>query len=203
MIDAFRTIDSPATSRLNEKRSRFLGHVIPVSTVDEAAEALAALRRATHDATHHCSAYRLLDDDEIHSHADDDGEPSGSAGLPILQQLEKAALVNVLAVVIRYYGGAKLGVGGLVRAYGAAIAEALAGARIVTRCIEVEVLVRFDPHLTSTVMSAIHRHPVKEQGIEYDREAQIRVTVAPSQVERFVHAVRDATGARAHVEVSY
>ena len=135
MIDAFRTIGEPANARLNEKKSRFLAFLIPVSSVEGADEELARLRRKYHDATHHCTAYRILNGEEVLESSNDDGEPSGSAGLPILQQLQKADVVNVLAVVVRYFGGTKLGVGGLVRAYGGVAAAGVASAPLAGRTI--------------------------------------------------------------------
>lgn len=203
MIDAFRTISEPASARLNEKKSRFLAFLVPVSSIQEVDEALARLRRSYHDATHHCTAYRLLNGEEVLEGSNDDGEPSGSAGLPILQQMQKADLVNLLAVVVRYFGGTKLGVGGLVRAYGGATAEALASASVIVRKIETVMCIAFPAEVNSGVMGTIHKHAVKVLGIEYDAQAQAhaRVSLPPSRVDAFCAALREATGDRAAVEV--
>ena len=201
MIDAFRTIGEPANARLNEKKSRFLAFLAPVSSMGHADEELAGLRRRYHDATHHCSAYRILNGEEVLEGSNDDGEPSGSAGLPILQQLQKADLVNILAVVVRYYGGTKLGVGGLVRAYGGAAAEALVLAPIVVRKIETVIRITFPAEVNSGVMGTIHKHSVKVLGIEYDASARVQVSLPPSRVDAFCAAIKEATGDRATVEV--
>ena len=201
MIDAFRTIDEPATARLNEKKSRFLAYVVPVASAEDVDEELARLRRRHHDATHHCTAHRILIGEEVAESSNDDGEPSGSAGLPILQQLQKADLVNLMAVVVRYYGGTKLGVGGLVRAYGGATAEALASAPVIVRKIETVLSITFPTEANSGVMGTIHRHSVKVLGIEYDAQAHVRVSLPPSRVDAFCAAVKEATGDRATVEV--
>ena len=201
MIDAFRTIGEPANARLNEKKSRFLAFLIPVSSVEGADEELARLRRKYHDATHHCTAYRILNGEEVLEVSNDDGEPSGSAGLPILQQLQKADVVNVLAVVVRYFGGTKLGVGGLVRAYGGAAAEALASASIVVRKIETVICITFPAEVNSGVMGTIHKHAVKVLGIEYDAQAHARVSLPPSRADAFCAAIKETTGNRATVEV--
>ena len=201
MIDAFRTIDEPATARLSEKKSRFVAYVVPVASVEDIEEELARLRRRYHDATHHCTAYRILIGEEVVEASNDDGEPSGSAGLPILQQLQKADLVNLLAVVVRYYGGTKLGVGGLVRAYGGAAAEALASAPVIVQRIETVLSIAFPTEANSGLMGTIHRHSVKVLGIEYDAQARVRVSLPPSRVDAFCAAVKEATGDRATVEV--
>ena len=200
-MDAYRTLESPARTRISRKKSRFLAFVFPVQSLDEIDVHRAELRRAYHDATHHCSAYRLLIEGEPIATADDDGEPSGSAGPPILHQLEGDDLVNVLAVVVRYYGGTNLGVGGLVRAYGDAVAEALAVGSIVERRIERRVRIAYPPDATSGVMATIHHHSARVIQIEYDDRATAVVGLPPSRVAEFRAAMHEATGARATLEV--
>ena len=99
MIDEFRTLRRPASARLTRKKSRFLAHAIPVDSEATANERLAEIRRRFHDASHHCSAWRLRGAPEPVSHSDDDGEPAGSAGLPILQGLESQDLLDVLSLI--------------------------------------------------------------------------------------------------------
>ena len=201
MRDSFRTIAGPASARITRNRSRFLAFVQPVSTPDEVTEALAELRKTHHDATHVCSAYRLFGEIEIPSGSDDDGEPSGSAGDPILRRIEGADLENLLVAVVRYFGGVKLGVGGLIRAYADAAEEALKAAGTVTQTIETQVRIAFPPEVTSGVMGTIHRHSATVQHIEYDASGLARVSLPPSRVDAFLAALREATGAKAETSI--
>ena len=125
----YRTIAKPAVAEFTEKRSRFIGYVRPVTTEEEAAEMLAALRKEHWDARHHVSAFVLR---EGHLHrCSDDGEPQGTAGMPTLDVLQKRDLCDCAVVVVRYFGGILLGGGGLVRAYGRAASLAVEAAGIV------------------------------------------------------------------------
>ena len=201
MTDAFHTLARPSAGRVTRSRSRFLAYAFPVSSADEADAHLERLHREHRDASHVCFAYRLCSGDETIEVADDAGEPAGSAGPPILRRLEGADLHDVLVVVVRYFGGTKLGIGGLIRAYGDATAEALASARVVVRRLEVEVDVTFPPEITSGVMAVIHRHRAKIRHIEYDASGTALVALPPSRVATFVDALREVTGARATAEV--
>ena len=199
-MDAYRTLASRGSARLTRERSRFLAFVEPAATVDEIEERLAAIQRQYHDATHVCYAYRCRAELGIVARANDAGEPSGSAGTPILQQLEAADLVNVLAAVVRYFGGVKLGVGGLVRAYGAVTAAALAEASTIEQHLEVTLRLRYPIEVNAAVMRAIHRHGARVLDIRYDTQGEATVTVPPSRVTSFADSVREETGARARVE---
>jgi putative IMPACT (imprinted ancient) family translation regulator len=201
MTDAYQTIESPTSARIRRKKSRFIAQLHPVSSVEGVDDALRTLRRIYHDASHYCFAYRLIGDAGPISTSDDAGEPAGSAGLPILHRLEEKDLLNVLGVVVRYFGGAKLGIGGLRRAYSDALLAAMARARIIVRRIEVDVFVAFPPEVTSAVMGTIRRHGAEIRQMEYDTQGNALVALLPSQVEEFVATLREATGARATVEV--
>jgi len=183
------------------KRSRFLAFLLPVASIEEITEAIADLRKEHHDAVHVCSAYRLHAAPEPHAGSDDDGEPPGSAGGPMLRQLERGDLLNVLAAVVRYFGGVKLGVGGLVRAYGDAVTAAIEAAAIVPRRLLSHIDVSYPPTLTSAVMRTIHQFGAEIERIEYDALAQAVVAVPPSRLAEFVEAMQEATGDQATVEV--
>ena len=132
------TIAAPVDHELVIKKSRFLTHVAPVSSPEEADAVIAAARRRAWDARHHCSAQVTgLRGDRARS--SDDGEPSGTAGMPMLEVLRRRELTDVVAVVTRYFGGVKLGAGGLVRAYSSAVSEALDHAALVDRMLLTEV----------------------------------------------------------------
>ena len=201
MIDSYRTVARPASARITRKKSRFLADAFPVSSLEEAEHELAGVRRRNHDASHHCFAYRLLTNDGPLNRSEDAGEPSGSAGLPILQRLEAADLLNVLVVVTRYFGGTKLGVGGLVRAYGDAAQEVLEVGDIVERRLRVEVSIDFPIEVNSGVMATIHRHQARVVEIGYDGTPHARVALPPSGIEPFHDAIVEATGDRARIEI--
>jgi len=200
MIDAYRTVRRTATSRLTRKRSRFIGRIVPVGDVAAARREIAALEREYHDATHHCSAYRVLQGAETIARAEDAGEPAGSAGRPMLQQLESADLVNVLAVVVRYFGGVKLGVGGLIRAYADTIAAALAEAGSVEKAVRNRLLVLFPPETNSGVMKLIHRLRADVERIDFGTTVRVCLSLGPSEVSGFVAALSEVTGGRASWE---
>jgi uncharacterized YigZ family protein len=201
MIDSYRTLAGPSKGRITRKKSRFLAFLIPVASADEVEAKITEARRAHHDAAHHCTAYRLIASPKPIVASDDAGEPSGSAGPSILHRLEEADLFNVLAVVVRYFGGTKLGVGGLIRAYSDATEAALNDARVVIHHVTVEVLIRFPADVNSGVMATIHRCGAEVRYVRYGESAEIRVRLAPSGVSAFRAAIREATGDRATTEV--
>ena len=123
-MNGYRTIAHESEIEIVIKKSRFIGYAFLVSSAEEANEKLAALRKRQWDASHHCSAYVLGADKQLQKYSDD-GEPQGTAGMPILQVLHHKDVTNTMVVVVRYFGGVLLGAGGLVRAYSEAAAKAL------------------------------------------------------------------------------
>lgn len=198
-MDEYRTLAGPASARLTRERSRFLALVEP-ATAESVEARVVALRRQHHDATHVCYAYRCRSGSTVVARADDAGEPKGSAGLPILQQLETADLVDVFAAVARHFGGVKLGIGGLVRAYGDAAAAALAQAEIVERHVETALRIGFPHEANAAVLRVVHRHGARVLDIRYDARGEMVVALPPSRASAFADAVREETGARASVE---
>ena len=128
-----KTIKENVNAKKKKKKSRFIADLIYVSSEEEAQANLEQIRKKYYDARHHCFAYRILEKDTILERASDDGEPSGTAGAPMLNLLSKNDLMNVLLVVTRYFGGILLGTGGLVRAYTGASQQAIKKASIVTQ----------------------------------------------------------------------
>lgn len=120
-----KTIEKEVSAEIVEKKSKFIGNLFYVENVKEAEAKLEEIRKKYHDARHHCFAYRIIGENSVMERASDDGEPSGTAGAPMLQLLNKNELVNILVVVTRYFGGILLGTGGLVRAYSQATSEAV------------------------------------------------------------------------------
>ena len=201
MIDSYLTIKDSTLHKITRKKSRFVALLSPAESQDDVQRQLHDARKSYHDATHHCSAFRLLIDDTIAEASSDDGEPSGSAGLPMLQQLEGKDLYNVLAIVIRYYGGTKLGVGGLVRAYSDAVSEALEQATVITRTLMAHITIRFPVEVNSSVMSTVHRFSAHIGSLVYEEPVRIEIALPPSKVEMFRAALTEATGARIEMEV--
>ena len=132
MLEEYKTIEGAVDSELRELGSRFLTFLFPISDAAEFQTALKSLKTTYYDASHHCSAYRLATDPATEK-SSDDGEPAGTAGMPMLNALRSAELFQVGAVVVRYFGGTKLGTRGLIDAYGGAVVEAIAEAS----CIQV------------------------------------------------------------------
>lgn len=158
--DTFLTLAEAASGLYTEKRSKFISHLHPVASEEEAMAVIDQYRKKYYDARHVCWAYRLGLNGE-QTRANDDGEPSGTAGKPILGRLVAADLTNVVAVVVRYFGGVKLGTGGLGVAYRTAVEEALSTAQTTEVILTEEVACLFGYTLMGEVMRI-----VKEQGID-------------------------------------
>ncbi|MEX0599035.1 MAG: YigZ family protein, partial [Rhodothermales bacterium] len=140
--DAYKSIRGPAAAEMKVRGSRFIGEAIPVRDEEEAALRIDEVKRREHAATHHCTAYRLGPEGDVFRY-NDDGEPGGTAGPPILRQIESRDLTDILVVVTRYFGGTQLGTGGLARAYGEAAEQALEAADVVTHVIFTRLYVSF------------------------------------------------------------
>ncbi|MBC3541258.1 IMPACT family protein [Rufibacter sediminis] len=183
--DTYRTIAAPVEGLYKEKGSKFISKAYPVRSEEEIKEILQALRKEYFDARHHCYAY-LLGADRATYRANDDGEPNHSAGDPILGQIRSLGLSNVLVVVIRYFGGVKLGVGGLIHAYKTATAEALAQAQVVERHETTFLTVEFGYEQMNEVMKVVKDFdlPVRQQDFNVDCRltVEVRTSLAP-QIE--------------------
>ena len=182
--DTYRSIAAPSEGLYKELGSRFIALAYPVETEEQVRSIVASLRKEYHDARHHCYAYRLghLGDT---FRASDDGEPSGSAGRPILGQIDSAGLSDVLVVVVRYFGGIKLGVPGLIRAYKSATADALAAAesieKVAGRCFRV----RFDYLDMNGVMKVMKDMSLVPYGQIFEAECSLDVRVRLTLLDGF------------------
>lgn len=141
--DEYRSIAAPAEGLFKDNGSRFIALAYPVESEESVKEIVAGLRKEYHDARHHCYAYRIGHDGAVFR-SSDDGEPSGSAGRPILGQIDSAGLSDILVVVVRYFGGIKLGIPGLIRAYKNSTADALANAVTVEKTAGTVYRISFD-----------------------------------------------------------
>lgn len=151
---SFYTVSAPAEGLFKEKGSKFLSFVYPVSSEEEIKDRLDHLRKKFYDARHHCFAW-MLGIDKKHFRAFDDGEPNHSAGDPILGQIRSRNVTNILVVVVRYFGGVKLGVGGLITAYKAAAEDAFSNAMIIEREVLEDWTIAFDYPTTSDIMKLV------------------------------------------------
>ncbi|MCU0370405.1 MAG: YigZ family protein [Bacteroidales bacterium] len=150
----YRTIQQESQGLYKEKGSRFIAVAVPAGSLDEVKAALEKLRKQYHDARHHCYAYRI-GEVPYESRYQDDGEPSGTAGKPIYGQIQSFELTDILIVVIRYFGGVKLGTGGLIQAYRAAARDAIENSIIIPRTFYRTIEIRFDYVKMNTVMKVI------------------------------------------------
>lgn len=176
MGDTYKTITGVAEGLFTEKRSKFISYAVPVRTVEEVKEQVEKFRKQYYDARHVCWAY-MLGHDRKNFRANDDGEPSGTAGKPILGQINSNELTNILVVVIRYFGGIKLGTGGLIVAYKAAAAEVLAAAEVEERTVDIDVKVIYEYPFMNGVMRVIKEMNVEivSQSFEMDCEMTLRI----------------------------
>lgn len=182
--DTYRSIAAPAEGLFKDNGSRFIALAYPVETEEQVREIVAGLRKEYHDARHHCYAYRLghLGD---RFRANDDGEPSGSAGRPILGQIDSAGLSDVLVVVVRYFGGIKLGIPGLIRAYKTSTADALAQAQTVEKIASVGFRLRYDYLEMNAVMKVLKDLSLPVSGQVFDTQCSVDVRVRLTLVEEF------------------
>ena len=140
----FSTIEKNVTAEVVDKKSKFIANFIYVDDVIKAEQLIKETRKKYFDARHNCIAYRIIENDQIIEKSSDDGEPSGTAGAPMLNILQKNNLANVLIIVTRYFGGILLGTGGLVRAYSDSLLKAIDQANIIKKCLGEELEVTLD-----------------------------------------------------------
>ena len=182
--DEYLTItDKPAEGFYSEKRSKFLAFAFHVTNEEEVKQHVAEFRKKYYDARHVCWAYTLGADHALFR-ANDDGEPSSTAGKPILGQITKNDLTDILIIVVRYYGGVNLGTSGLIVAYRTAAAEAIAAAEVVRLYKEEEVVYDFPYIMMNDVMKIIKEMSPRIVGQTYDNTCEIRLSIRASEAQR-------------------
>ncbi len=174
--DTYSSIAAPAEGLFKDNGSRFIAKAYPVESEEEIKQIVASLKKEYHDARHHCYAYRLGLDGAAWR-ANDDGEPSGSAGRPILGQIDSASLSDILVVVVRYFGGIKLGIPGLIRAYKSSTADALSNARVVEKVAGRWILLRFPYESLPAVMKIVKDLDLPQRGQSFLTECSMEVRV--------------------------
>jgi uncharacterized YigZ family protein len=195
MEDSYKTLESSAEGTYREKGSRFLAFGFPVRNEEDIRKILAGLRKKYHDARHHCYAYRLGTTGETYR-VNDDGEPSGTAGKPILGQLLSNKLTQVLVVVVRYFGGTLLGTGGLITAYRSATADMIANSKIVERLVEIKVRLVFPYDMLNAVMRILKEESLSPADSEYDTICTLLVKVRESAMVKLTGRLKMVAGLR-------
>ena len=183
MIDEYKTISGTSEGYYTEKRSKFLAFAHHVESVDEVKDIVAGYRKKYYDARHVCYAY-MLGAERLEFRANDDGEPSSTAGKPILGQINSNELTNILIVVVRYYGGVNLGTSGLIVAYREAAADALAHATIETRQVEEIVRYSFAYPQMNDVMRIVKDMNPRIVSQTYDNTCEIVLSIRKSEAEQ-------------------
>ncbi|MCR4437971.1 MAG: YigZ family protein [bacterium] len=197
--DAYRTVAGYAEHQIRVKGSRFVGQAQPVTSRAEAEAFLADVQRRFHDATHHCYAYRLGCGAQALVRSSDAGEPSGTAGKPILEALEGRRLTNTIVVVTRYFGGTKLGMGGLARAYGQCAAQTLDRAGVVERFLMRTFAVSCPYELENALEQVVRKVQGRVRAVDYRQQVTLVVAVRHSLAEECLRRIAAATSGRATV----
>jgi len=182
MSDTYKTIISEAEGLYKEKGSKFLSFAMPVSTADQAKEIVKEYRKKYYDARHVCYAY-MIGAERTDFRANDDGEPSGTAGRPILGQINSRELTNVLVIVIRYFGGILLGTGGLVVAYKEATADALDRTEIIEKTVDIRISISFDYVLMNDVMRVIKDVNAQIMAQTYVNQCMMQLSIRKQDAE--------------------
>ncbi len=184
MVESYKTIASPAEGYFMDRSSKFYSFAYPVDSDQQVKDILKQLHKRYHDARHIVYAY-VLGEDGSQARASDAGEPSGSSGPPVLRVIQSMGLTNVMVAVVRYFGGKKLGIPGLINAYSTAARDALENAQIVEKIITQDFLVKCDYNQISVVMNAIEKAGGKIIEQNYTTDCQIRASIPVSQAEAF------------------
>jgi uncharacterized YigZ family protein len=183
IVDEYLTISKPSEGFFKEKGSKFLAFAYPVSTEDEIKAIQEQLRSDYHDARHHCYAY-MLGKDRNAFRTNDDGEPSSTAGKPILGQINSFELTNILIVVIRYFGGTKLGVSGLINAYKTASEEALKNAKIIKKTLHDIYELRFEYPIMNDVMKIMKEEQIEHIDQNFELSCSITLSLRKADIEK-------------------
>lgn len=193
--DSYKSIAGHSEGLFKDNGSRFIAHAYPVETEEEVRSIVSALRKEYYDARHHCYAYRLGYKGDVFR-ASDDGEPAGSSGRPILGQIDSNGLSDVLVVVVRYFGGIKLGIPGLIRAYKTSTADAISNANIVEKIASRRFRVVFGYMSMNSVMKVMKDLNLSQSNQQFDMECSLQTVVRLTLVDSFLERMADVEGCR-------
>ncbi|QJC51279.1 YigZ family protein [Paenibacillus albicereus] len=198
MLDRYRTLREPGSKEIVIKKSRFIGYGRPVESEAEAVAFIEEIKKLHWNATHNCSAYVVGERDE-HQKASDDGEPSGTAGKPILEVIKHQGLKNVAIVVTRYFGGIMLGAGGLIRAYTDGAVAAIEAAGAITNVLHREIAVEVDYTWYGKLENELHARGVLVGGVDFTDRVVVRCLPLAAEADRFIAWMTDLTQGQAEI----
>ncbi|MCA1320502.1 YigZ family protein [Bacillus tianshenii] len=205
MLSQYYTVKGPGINEIVIQKSRFIAHISRATTEEEAQAFILDVKKQHRDANHNCSAYMIGDNNQIQK-ANDDGEPSGTAGVPILEVLKKKNLKDTVVVITRYFGGIKLGAGGLIRAYGKATSEGLAATGIVDRRLMRVMHTKIDYTMLGKVENELRSSPYEIKDILYLEDVEILTFVAEDQKSEYTEWMVNLTNGKSTTnegEVTY
>ena len=197
--ETYKTVAEESQTLLTEKKSKFYSHVMPVSTEEEALSYLNKIRSEYPDARHNVYAY-VIDENNIFRYSDD-GEPGGTAGMPVLDTIRSAGLVDVIVVVTRYFGGTLLGTGGLARAYSQSAKQGLEKSGIVTRTLCDILSINTDYEMVGKLQYFLASSGAVVEDTVYEDGVTFFVAVEKSQTEHFISQITETTNARAKTDI--
>ena len=183
MEDTYKTIDKPSEGLFKDRGSRFLSFAFPVNSEEEIREIVQSIKKEHHSARHHCYAWRL-GAEKLLFRVNDDGEPSSTAGKPILGQIQSLELTNILIVVVRYFGGTLLGVSGLINAYRNAALDAIFQAQIIEKLVEKDLLIEFDYRAMNEVMKVFKDEKLPQIDPQFDLSCKVKTHIRLSESNR-------------------
>lgn len=198
MRENYLTVKGYGESEIIISKSRFLTYIERAETEEDAMMFIERIKKMHHNATHNCSAYIIGEHDHIQK-ANDDGEPSGTAGVPMLEVLKKQGLKDTVVVVTRYFGGIKLGGGGLIRAYGKATTEGLLAAQVVERKLHHLMKIEIDYTWLGKVENEIRNSAYSLEEIRYLESVEIVVSVLKEEEEQFINWMTELTNGQATI----
>ncbi|MEN8701725.1 YigZ family protein [Bacillus infantis] len=198
MLNSYYTVKEYGEHEIIIQKSRFIAHVTRAETEEEAQEFIAAIKKKHHSATHNCSAYLIGENDQIQK-ANDDGEPSGTAGVPILEVLKKKNLKDTAVVITRYFGGIKLGAGGLIRAYGKSTSEGISSTGIVERKLMKVMHTKVDYTWLGKLENELRSSIYSIKDIHYLDTVEIQTYVEEDASEKFTQWMTELTNGQAEI----
>ena len=193
MKDTYKTISNTTEGFFKDKGSKFIAIAYPITSEDQIKEIVQAIKKEHYSARHHCYAWRL-GHEKLLFRANDDGEPSSTAGKPILGQIQSFDLTNILIVVVRYFGGTLLGVSGLINAYRNAALDAINQAVIVEKLVEMQLLTEFDYGVMNEVMKIFKDEKLAQIDPQFDLRCQIKTMVRLSELSRIEESLNKIAG---------
>ncbi|CAM3313063.1 YigZ family protein [Brevibacillus invocatus] len=200
MLHQYKTVAGYGEDDIIIERSRFIGYAQRVTTEEEASAFIAAIKKKHWDATHNCSAFVIGENDQI-QRSSDDGEPSGTAGKPILECIKKNGVKDTVVVVTRYFGGIKLGAGGLVRAYTAGTVTALKAARIVVHTLHQKISIHVDYTWWGKVENELRIGEQRVVGTDFTDKVSAHVLIPEGEQDGFIERMIDLTNGQAQIEL--